>query len=137
VAENGGFVFVSGGRGKKDELGEKKEKSAINNITNVPGDLKNAVAEMKRNREAAQQQAAQNQLDQSKRDYEVAAAQTGIQEEKTKTIEQELLAKQQLQDAQQQEELVKQGGPAAAARNDETFWDVKKRISSQKAENTF
>jgi guanyl-specific ribonuclease Sa len=138
MAENG-FVFVSGGGRRKNDLGEKQEKkpNAIGNITNVPGDLKSAVENMKRQKEANQQQAALNQLEQSRRDYEMAAANRGIQEEKTATVEQELLAKQQLEDARQQEELVKQGGPAASAKEGETFWDIKKRISSEKAENTF
>lgn len=137
MTENNGFVFVSGGNRKRDELGAKKDDHAINNITGIPGDLKNAVENMKRQKEENQQRIAQQQLEQARQNYEVAAAQTGIQEEKTKTVEQELLAKQQLQESQQQEELIKQGGPAATKKGDETFWDIKKRISSEKAENTF
>ena len=62
MSENNGFVFVSGGGRRKNDLGEKQEKkpNAIGNITNVPGDLKNAVENMKRQKEANQQQAALN-----------------------------------------------------------------------------
>jgi len=136
VAKNG-FVFAPKSKGsdnndlKEQHEEQHKKKSVFGQIGNLP----NTVKEYKQNREVNKTKAAEEQLKQARRDYEVAATKAGVQEEQTKVVAEQLKAKQHEQQAKIAEDQMKNVGEQEKQNKEETYWDIKNRVQRSKPEN--
>jgi hypothetical protein len=128
------FVFATSKNGKKDELKAKetrhKSKGILGDIAGIP----KGIRKMKNQQAYNKQKNEEEKLKQARRDYEIAAAKTGVHEEVNKAKELTLQAKERELQARTKEHVLKQQETNLKKQKEEDFWAIKKRIQAVKPE---
>jgi len=121
------FIFATGKR-KTEDLPKKQKNSGLF------GDIAHTLSKMKQKRQMQQRKEAEEKLRQARRDYEIAAATTGIKEETIKAKLAALDARERELQAIKREHEIKQQEEALKKKKEEDFWAIKKRVEAMKSE---